>query len=163
MLAELSIVEHSDKYVVCQVVGTSASICITSEEFAYIRKNDKTSWINTLKLAIGGIIDTQAGPGPEALDPTKKVLTEKLAAEITENFDSLTESQKELIARKLSRVKVQERMRFKSKLPKELKYMISHVVVSRDGPAKHMTPSESAFLDEEYPTRVWRSGEWPKG
>ena len=70
MLAELSIVEHSDKYVVCQVVGTSASICITSEEFAYIRKNDKTSWINTLKLAIGGIIDTQAGPGPEALDPT---------------------------------------------------------------------------------------------
>ncbi len=84
-------------------------------------------------------------------EPVKQVLTTEVAAYITETWEGLDSSDKTKIAEKLARVKVQHRVKFKDKLPQQLKHMISTVVISRDGPARHLTPSEAAFLGNETP------------
>ena len=83
--------------------------------------------------------------------PPKEVISPELVSQIAEHYDSLNDGQKQRLAEKLARVKVQKRVQYKNELPLELKQMISLIVLSRDGPAKHMTPSESVFLGEDPP------------
>ena len=83
--------------------------------------------------------------------PVKQVLTHEVAGYITETWEDLSDDDKTKIAQKLAKVKVQHRVKFKTLLPQQLKHMITTIVISRDGPARHVTPSESTFLGSETP------------
>ena len=82
---------------------------------------------------------------------TEKI-SEQVAREIADNWDSLTEGDKTKLARKIARIKVHARMKIKDILPQELKGMIVSISANKDGANSSFIPaSESAFLGIDSP------------